>query len=162
MSAPKSTRTVIRAVRTGAVTLIVSFLALFVLGCAVILIEERGAALDIGEARFSLGESGVYTEQERAEAAGAALEYMLKNWRNCKLLKLSYGKDPSDYDGELEYVRDLGSHHEKQYTQCIRFYTTEVWLCDNGVKHNGERDDYMIHLAREEDGDWEVVAWGYC
>lgn len=161
MTALKGRCTVMRAVRTGAITIIACFFALFVLAYADIFIREYGYPPDIRDAQFSLGESEMYTEQERAEAASAALEYMMKNWRNSKLLKLSYGKDPPDYDRELEYVRDLGSHHAKQYTQCIIFYTTEVWLCDDGVKHNGERDDYMIHLAREENGGWEVVTCGY-
>lgn len=156
--------TFVRAVRTGSLTIIICFLAvLLVLAGVGLYTEYGGSPLDWKDAQLSLGESERFTEQERAEALSATLEYMMDNFTDCKLLKLSCGKyDHPKYDEELEYVNDLGSHHGKHYTKWIRTWSTVEHLKDDGAgRRKGEQWEYYFYVAREQDGKWEVVTFGY-
>lgn len=116
----------------------------------------------VSNAQINLGSSGVFSEQEIADAAQVVLDKVKSDFDACDLLKLTYsGDNHCNQPEDLEWLNDLKSKGGGSFTQCIRFDSEEQWLADTGASFKGDKDSFDFWLAREDGGEWKLLTWGY-
>ena len=133
----------------------------FVFAVALVIYRIEFPSSRVSNAKINLGSSEVFSKQDIADAAQLVLD-QVKDFDSCDLLKLSYsGDNHSNRPDDLEWLNDLKSKGGGNFTQCIRFDSEEEWLADTGAQFKGDRDYFQFWLAREEGGEWKLLAWGY-
>ncbi len=143
-------------------TILLAAAALFFIAAAAFVIDKIRPTSDVIHAKVDIGQSDVFTEQDRAEAAELVLEKVRDDFEYCKLLKLSYSGDSHSNNSEdLEWLNGMTSRGGGNFTQCIRFDSSERWTEDTGFCLKGETDSFDFWLAREDGGEWKIMTWGY-
>ena len=115
--------------------------------------DPEGPEIDYGESELF--------EQEDMDAAIELIRSEFDGWEGCELHSICYAGDESNSRRNLQWLRSL--RPEREFTQCISFKsdfhspveTTGAWEADQ------EYTEWEWWLARPENGDWELVTWGY-
>lgn len=83
-------------------------------------------------------------------------------WNGFELYTIHYTGDENCNDNQLEYCNSLSS--DKNFVECIVFSSSfhTAKHCDNGFNSDEDYDDWRWYLARESDGEWQLLTWGYC
>ena len=112
------------------------------------------------------GASDIYTGADM-DAAVAAIWNEFKSWEGCKLHAVRYAGDENANEEKLAWLNELAEADPDEfsgdYTECIGFVSdfhspVEAY---GAWEEDTEYTDYQWWLARAEDGDWELVTWGY-
>lgn len=108
----------------------------------------------------NLGESDVLSEESLQSAANVILDE-IGGWDSVKkVYDVTYCGDEISADN-LDYCKELG---EKSYVQCAVFkssFLTANSARSGGLNPNDHYDDWMWYLAKTDDGEWELLTWGY-
>ena len=112
------------------------------------------------EATIDLGESSVYTEEDRQEAV-KAIRKEFDTWEECTLNGIRYAGDECNSEKNIQWMNEL--KEGQNYTQCIEFLSDFHTSKDAKGAWEPDKDykDYQWYLARSENGDWELLSWGY-
>ena len=116
-------------------------------------LEDDFAAIDYGA-------SEVYSEVEMDEAI-ALIGAEFGSWEGCELHDIRYAGDEFITEENLAYVNSL--REDRDYVDCIVFLTDFHSPVEGGGawEADAEYRDFQWWLAREADGDWELLTWGY-
>ena len=106
------------------------------------------------------GASELYDQADMDEAI-ALIKAEIGSWEGVELHSVRYFGDECMNDENLAYVNSLGAG--KDYVQMIEFLTDFHSPVEGGGawEPDSEYTDYQWWLAREADGGWELVTWGY-
>ena len=106
------------------------------------------------------GASELYDQADMDEAI-ALIKAEIGSWEGVELHNVRYFGDECMNDENLAYVNSLGAG--KDYVQMIEFLTDFHSPVEGGGawEPDSEYTDYQWWLAREADGGWELVTWGY-
>jgi len=141
---------------------ILMFLLAAICACGLVGCGEKADA----DVTIDYGDSGIYSKKEMDEAISLIMEEF-STWEGCELHSISYISDEeSTSDKNLEWMNDFARGRnlgDNYYTQCIAFISdfhspttnSGAWAEDY------EYTDWNWWLARSEDGDWELLTWGY-
>ncbi len=106
------------------------------------------------------GESELYTE----DVLDAAAEQVLKefgSWKDVEMQSFRYAGDEWCTEDNLRYVNELNP--EGKYTQVavflMDFHTSPD--AQGAWEPDFDYTDYQWYLARSEEGEWELLTWGY-
>ncbi len=124
--------------------------------------EQKAEAGRIApEVTVDLGESELYTEQERSDAV-LAVRSKFATFAGCELHSIRYAGDAANNEENLKWLNSLVDGAE--FTQVAEFLTDFHSPVEDGP-YAWERDfeyrDYQWWLARIKGGGWEIVSWGY-
>ena len=108
-----------------------------------------------------LGESTLYTRTERNDAV-LAVRSKFATFAGCELHRIRYAGDEANNEENLKWLNSLVDGAE--FTQVAEFLTDFHSPVEDGP-YAWERDyeyrDYQWWLAREKNGGWKLVSWGY-
>lgn len=108
-------------------------------------------------------ESEYFSNEDISDAKLAILDEFHK-WTGCELGNLEYAGDDAITDEVYERVRELGG---KDYTHVIEFLmdfhspSDEATLKGTTWEPDSDYNDYQWYLGRTDDGEWEIVTYGY-
>lgn len=115
---------------------------------------------NIARTEVDLGESDALSWESLQSAASAVLAE-IGSWDSVKkVYDVTYCGDEISADN-LDYCKELG---EKSYVQCAVFkssFLTANSAESGGFNPNSRYDDWMWYLAKTENGEWELLTWGY-
>ena len=111
------------------------------------------------EGNDSVGTSDLYTVSDMDEAI-ALINAEFSTWTGCEMHSLRYAGDECATAENLAWMNELG---EKEYTQVIEFLSDFHSPVEGGSawEPDTEYKDWQWWLARTEDGNWELLTWGY-
>ena len=124
-------------------------------------LEEYLAGQSAPEVAIDLGESELYTEEERYDAV-LAIKCQFAAWAGCELHSVRYAGDEACSEEDLAWLNSLEEGAE--FTQGAEFLMDFHSPVEDGPfawNVDEEYTDYQWWLARTEDGGWEIVSWGY-
>ena len=112
------------------------------------------------EPSLDYGDSALYTKEEM-DTAIALIRAEFAGWEGCELHSLRYAGDEADSEENVRWMNELKEGQE--YTQCAEFLTdfhspveeSGAWNPDTEYK------DYQWWLAKNADGGWDLLTWGY-
>lgn len=124
-------------------------------GCNSVMSEDR-----IGNTKIDIGESEIFSEEDRQ----SAVEFILNDWKDektiTKLYSITYaGDEKSKY--ETEYYSDVDN---MAYDEIIVFYIDFHTSKDASAEGFNENEDYTgwaQMLGRDNGGKWVFVTGGY-
>ena len=104
-------------------------------------------------------ESLLYSH-EIIQSAAEMVEDQINSWQGCKLYSIEYAGDDLCKE-ELSYCNSLNSTNTA-FFQCIVFRTKfRSPLLRGGAWNPNRVYDWSWYLARTEEGNWELLTWGY-
>ena len=118
-----------------------------------------GSCSDVKDVEINYGNSECYSKKDMDLAINEIIKEF-KSWDGCKLYSLEYAGD--DYcKEELSYCNSL--REDKNFTECIIFDSSFRSPINGGGawQPNEIYDFWSWILAREDDGDWELLTWGF-
>lgn len=123
-------------------------------------LEEYLAGEAAPEVEIDLSGSELYTEDELNDAM-LAVKCKFAAWEGCELHSIRYAGDEADNEENLAWLNSLEEGAE--YTQVLELLMDFHTAADaqGAWEQDYEYTDYQWWLARGEEGDWEVVSWGY-
>ena len=106
------------------------------------------------------GSSDLYTKEDM-DAAVRLIKAKFAEFDRCELHSIRYADDSCSSEENIAWMNDLGGN--AQYTECIEFLTdfhtpndaAGAWEPDHEYK------DWQWWLARTENGEWELLTFGY-
>ena len=108
------------------------------------------------------GNSKIYSQEDIDEAIELIkTEFSTGGWKKCKLHNIRYAGDECCSEENIKYVNELKP--DKNYTQCIQFYTDfrSPLFDSEALNTNEEYTDWSWTFARTENGKWEYITSGY-
>ena len=124
--------------------------------------EEYKAGKAAPEVSYDYGNSSIYTREE-LEAAAVQAKCEFATFAGCELHSLRYAGDEFNTPENLAWMNSLDEG--KNYTQVCKFLADfhspvandqpTAWNLDT------EYTDYQWWLARTDDGDWQLLSFGY-
>ena len=123
-------------------------------------LEEYLAGKSAPEPEIDLSGSDLYTEDELYDAM-LAIKCQFAFWSGCELESIRYAGDEANSDGNLAWLNSI--NEGKGYTQAAEFlmdFHTDADAAD-ALEADHEYKDYQWWMARNEEGDWEIVSSGY-
>ena len=125
-----------------------------------ITLEEYLAGAKAPQVLADYGTSALYT-QEELEKAVIRIKCLFASWAGCELHSIRYAGDEAQSEENLAWLNSLGG--ETEYTQAAQFLMDFHTAPDiaGAWEPDHEYEDYQWWLARNEDGDWDIVSWGY-
>ncbi|MBE6128148.1 MAG: hypothetical protein E7185_02620 [Erysipelotrichaceae bacterium] len=128
--------------------------ALMLAGLASCGTKSDAAAIDYGtSARFT---------KEDLEQAFQVVDETLSTWEVSQIKKIRYSSDDNSNNENLAWLNSLKDDDET-YTECIMvetdFHTKED--AEGAWEADADYNDYQWWLARTENGEWQLMTWGY-
>lgn len=115
---------------------------------------------NIARTEVNLGESNALSRESLQSAANVILDE-IGSWHSVKrVYDVTYCGDEMSADN-LDYCIMLG---EKNYAQCAVFksdFLTGNSAESDGFNSNNDYTDWQWYLAKTENGEWELLTWGY-
>ena len=124
-------------------------------------LEEYLAGQSSPEVMIDLSGSTLYTEDELYDAM-LAIKCKFASWAGCELHSIRYAGDKANSEENLAWLNSLVEGSE--FTQATEFLMNFHSPVEDGPyswEPDTEYTDYQWWLARTENGDWEIVSWGY-
>ncbi|MBR5262333.1 MAG: hypothetical protein IKV49_00790 [Clostridia bacterium] len=116
----------------------------------------------VENAEINYGVSEKYTKADMNKAVQVVFDEF-KTWFGFELYSISYAGDEACLDeDELDYCNSLREGAE--FVDCIIFYSSFLTSPDaynEGFNSNDVYNGWSWHLAREADGEWQLLTWGY-
>ncbi|MGN1113703.1 MAG: hypothetical protein ACI4RC_01120 [Oscillospiraceae bacterium] len=137
-----------------------AILVVFAMLTAVLLCScGKSKAGDVSNVTNDFGNSKVYSKDDMESAAEVVMDKFKKDFEGCTLYSLKYMGD--DYCKEqLSHCKDLDNSED--FAQCMvfesSFYSSEE---GEGLEADEKYDYWEWCLAREKDGSWKLLTWGY-
>ena len=109
-------------------------------------------------------DSEVYAEEDIDDAMELILEEF-DEWNGCELYDLVYAGDECITDENLDWLNEISE--DRDYAECIEFLmdfhspVEEEDLEGTSWEPDADYTEYQWWLAREDDGEWEIVTYGY-
>lgn len=115
---------------------------------------------NIENAKIDYAVSEKYSKEDMDSAIQPVFDEF-RTWNGFELYDIKYAGDSECDKDELDYCNSLSSG--KNFVECIVFYSSfhTAKNCDNGFNSDEDYIDWSWHLAREADGEWELLTWGY-
>lgn len=115
---------------------------------------------NVENAEIDYGISEKYSKEDIDSAIQLVLDEF-RTWNGFELYDIKYAGDEECDEDELEYCKSLSS--DKNIVECIVFYSSfhTAKNCDNGFNSDEDYPGWSWHLAREADGNWELLTYGY-
>ena len=113
------------------------------------------------EVAVDLGKSVFYTQQERSDAM-LVVRSKFATFAGCELHSIRYAGDEANNEENLKWLNSLV--YGAEFTQVAEFLTDFHSPVEDGPyawERDSEYKDYQWWLARKNNGDWELVSWGY-
>ena len=106
------------------------------------------------------GESTLYTEEELEEAAVQA-KCKFASFAGCELHSLRYAGDGCNTKENIAWLNELAEGSD--YVQAVEFLSDFHTPVEGGDawEADAEYKDWQWWLAREKDGGWQLLTWGY-
>jgi len=129
----------------------------------------RNAGKTAPEVAIDLGESSLYTREERNDAA-LLIRKEFATFAGCELHSIRYAGDEANTEENVAWLNSLrearadGSPEGPEYAQVAEFLTDFHSPVEDGPyawEIDREYTDYQWWLARPTDGGWQLVSWGY-
>ena len=120
---------------------------------AVAHLDQNGKSIDLGGSKLYSG--------EELQDAMLAVKCQFAAWEDCELHAIRYAGDDANNEKNLTWLNSLteGANYTQAVELLMDFHTAPEakgsWEPDHDYK------DYQWWLARAEDGDWEIVSFGY-
>ena len=115
-----------------------------------------------GDVPFAVdyGSSSLFTEWSMDRAI-AKIRAEFDTWEGCEMHSVRYAGDACCSEENIRWLNSLGDGHG--FTQCIEFVSDFHSPKEGGGAWNpdAEYKDWQWWLGCTEDGDWELVSWGY-
>ena len=104
------------------------------------------------------GLSDLYTQADMDSAIDKIIEEF-DTWDGCVMYDIKYAGDECNTEDNIAWMNQLGD----DYTQCIEFISDfhspveayGAWEADT------DYNDYQWWLARTDNGEWNLMTWGY-
>lgn len=114
---------------------------------------------DVSNFGVDYGNSQIYTKKDMNKAIDKIVDEF-RTWDGCVLYSIEYAGDEK-CEKELEYCRELGDNED--FTQCIVFTSSFRSPVNGGGAWypNQVYTGWDWYLAREENGGWVLLTWGY-
>lgn len=118
----------------------------------------------ISEVKIDFGNSKIYSEDDM-NAAIELIKNEFSRWEGCELHSISYSSDDECNSKNIAWMNDLAPAHDlaSDFTQCIMFKSDFHSPKNGGGAWNADAEytGWQWWLARSEDGNWELLTWGY-
>lgn len=121
--------------------------------------EEYLGTASTTNVTVDLGTSELYTEEELKEAA-VQVKCKFAGF-GCELKSIRYAGDECNTQEKIEWLNTIDKG--AQYTSVAEFLT-DFHTPENGTsvfEPDTDRKDYTWWLGKDEDGDWQLVTFGY-
>ena len=124
---------------------------------AVILLTCTQAAAKV---QIDFGASEIYTQAEMKDAV-KIIKKQFGNWKGCKLKNIRYAGDTCNNEENLKWMQNLRPN--ENFVQCIEFLSDFYVGKKTNTTFNpdSEYKDWQWWLARSENGNWQLVTFGY-
>ena len=116
---------------------------------------------NVENAEIDYGVSEKYSKEDIDSAIQVVFDEF-RTWFGFELYSINYAGDEHCDEDELEYCNSLREGAE--FVDCIIFYSsfrTAPNANDEGFEDNEVYSGWSWHLAREADGTWQLLTWGY-
>lgn len=119
-----------------------------------------------GKQRYTVtyGESDIYTKADM-ESAVQAIETKFADFKGCNLEWVYYSGDDAVTSDNLDWMNELGeANGYGRFDEVIEFestFHTPLFGGDDVWEKNKDYEGWQWWLAREKDGEWQVMTWGY-
>lgn len=107
------------------------------------------------------GKSDIYSKADM-DAAIALIQNEFSTWEGCELHEIRYISDECSSEENIEWMNDLGDGNT-EFTQCIEF-ESDFHSPKNGGgawEADTEYRNWQWWLARTDDGEWNLMTWGF-
>lgn len=113
-----------------------------------------------GDLSIDYGHSELYTREDMDKA----IELIVKEfsgWAGCELHAIRYYGDECNSGENIQWMNDLGNGPE--FDRCIAFYSDFHSPIEGGGAWNPDEEytNWQWWLACGEDGNWQLLTWGY-
>lgn len=113
------------------------------------------------KADIDYGSSNIYSQSDM-DTAIELIKNEFSTWEGCKLHNIRYISDECNSEENIKWMNDLGDENA-EFTQCIEFVSDfhspkaggGAWNADSEYKN------WQWWLARTNDGEWNLMTWGY-
>ena len=107
------------------------------------------------------GQSDIYSRSDM-DAAIELIKNEFSTWEGCELHSISYTSDECNNEKNIEWMNDLGDENS-EFTQCIEFISDFHSPKTGGGAWNADSEytNWQWWLARMDDGEWNLMTWGY-
>ena len=134
-------------------------IAITIIIAIVFAVSAISAYVNIMPVFIDRGSSELYY-QDDMNAAIKIIKDKINSWHGCRLYSLSFKGD--EYcSNELDYCNSLNQDGEP-FTECIVFnscFCSPIW--GGGGFENNSLYFWDWYLARTENGQWQLLTWGY-
>lgn len=115
----------------------------------------------ITSASIDYGMSEIYSKTDMDDAI-KLIEEEFSDWDGCELHTISYISDDCNCKENIEWMNSLGDT-DMAYTQCIMFESNFHSPKSGGGawNPNSEYTNWEWWLARSDNGEWNLMTWGY-
>lgn len=144
----------------------IRYLTAAVMGLCLMLISACGSGVGTAEISIDYGESAIYSRGDM-DAAIERIQDEFAGWKGCELHSIRYTSDACNTQENIQWMNELvtGRDSDGRYTQCIAFASDfhsprdaenqGAWNLDEEYK------DWQWWLARTDEGEWQLMTWGY-
>ena len=151
-------------------------IGLMLAGCALLALsaceKKNPESASVPEVAIELGSSSLYTQEELNAAVLLIRDKLASFAGDCELHRVRYAGDEANNEENLEWLNSLREARSnippedvgKKYVQVAEFlsdFHSPVEDGDYAWNLDMEYTDYQWWLGRLEDGEWEIVSWGY-
>ena len=116
------------------------------------------------EVKIDYGTSEIYTNEDM-DAAIKLITDEFNTWEGCELHSITYSSDDECNSDNIAWLNELAKANDisDTFTQCIMFKSDFHSPKDGGGAWNADTEytDWQWWLARTENGDWNLITWGY-
>lgn len=116
---------------------------------------------NIKEVTIDYGKSDIYAKSDM-DAAIERIENEFATWEECELHSIRYTSDECNSEKNIAWMNDLGKE-DTEFTQYILFVSDFHSPKTNAGAWNPDEEytNWQWWLARTENGEWRLMAWGY-
>ncbi len=114
---------------------------------------------NVENAEIDYGISEKYSKDDIDSAIQVVFDEF-RTWFGFELYSINYAGDEYCDEDELEYCNSLREGAE--FVDCIIFYSSfRTAPNDEGFEDNEVYSGWSWYLARETNGSWQLLTWGY-
>ncbi len=123
-------------------------------------LEGYLGAVNETDVEIDYGTSELYKPYELEEAA-VQIKCKFASWEGCELHSLRYAGDSANNEENLKWLNDLneGANYISAAEFLSDFHSPAEGL--SAWEPDYEYTDYQWWLGKTEEGEWEIVSWGY-
>ena len=134
---------------------------IFTIFITVIIVLCLTACSGVSKVDIDYGSSSIYSQSDM-DSAIKLIKNEFSTWKGCKLHNIRYSSDKCSSEENIKWMNDLGDE-DIVFTQCIEFVSDfhSSKSGGEGFEADTEYTDWQWWLARTDNGEWNLVTWGY-